>query len=361
MASVIDFIGDTPLIEITIDAYAIGAEADAQTAVASEGRSTLMDRRNRTFEPSGQVAMEGRSSPTDRESGAYANGEKTGAQTSPRKGARVFAKAEYFNPGGSIKDRAAKAMLLDGIKSGALTKDKTIIDATSGNTGIAYAMIGAALGYKVVLYMPANASIERKTILRRYGAQIVPTDPLASSDGAFLRAKEEAESNPDKYFYPNQYHNPQNPLAHYNGTGVEIWNQTKGRVTHFVAMSGTCGTFCGTTKRLKELNRDIVAINVQPDSPFHGIEGVKHMQSTLKSGFYDETLVDRFAEVSTEEAYATTRRLAKEAGLYVGISSGANVFAALRLAAELSSDEIVVTILNDNGFRYASDSFWEER
>ncbi|MDR0664186.1 MAG: cysteine synthase family protein [Helicobacteraceae bacterium] len=278
-----------------------------------------------------------------------------------RKGARVFAKAEFFNPGGSIKDRAAKAMLLDGIHSGALTKDKTIIDATSGNTGIAYAMIGAALDYKVVLYMPANASSERKKILLSYGAQIVPTDPLASSDGAFLRAKEEAESNPDRYFYPNQYHNPQNPLAHYNSTGVEIWNQTRGQVTHFVAMSGTAGTFCGVAKRLKELNPKITAVNVQPDSPLHGIEGVKHLQSTLKSGFYDETLVDRFAEVSTEEAYATTRRLAREAGIYVGISSGANVFAALRLAETLSSDEIVVTILNDNGLRYVSDPFWDER
>ncbi|MDR2638452.1 MAG: cysteine synthase family protein [Helicobacteraceae bacterium] len=307
MAGIIDLIGDTPLIEIKLGASGASAASSASA------------------------------------------------------GARVFAKAEFFNPGGSIKDRAAKAMLLDGIKSGALTKDKTIIDATSGNTGIAYAMIGAALGFKVVLYLPANASQERKAILSHYGAAIVQTDPLASSDGAFLRAKEEAEKYPEKYFYPNQYHNPQNPLAHYNGTGAEIWNQTKGQVTHFIAMSGTGGTFCGTAKRLKELNPKITAINVQPDSPFHGVEGVKHLRSTLKSGFFDETLIDRFVEVSTEEAYAATRRLAKEAGIYVGISSGANVFAALRLAKTLSADETVVTILSDNGLRYASDSFWSER
>ncbi|MDR1451109.1 MAG: cysteine synthase family protein [Helicobacteraceae bacterium] len=280
---------------------------------------------------------------------------------SKRGGAKVFAKAEFLNPGGSIKDRAAKAMLLDGIKSGALTKEKTIIDATSGNTGVAYAMIGAVLGYKVVLYIPANASSERKAVLLRYGAKIVETDPLASSDGAFLRAKEEAESNPDKYFYPNQYHNPQNPLAHYNGTGAEIWRQTRGRVTHFIAVSGTCGTFCGTAKRLKELNPKITAVNVQPDSPLHGIEGVKRLENTLKSGFYDETLVDQFTEVGTEDAYATTRRLAIEAGIYAGVSSGANVFAALRLAETLTKGETVVTTLNDGGFRYGSDSFWSER
>jgi cysteine synthase B len=275
--------------------------------------------------------------------------------------AKVFAKAEYVNPSGSIKDRAVKAMILDGIKSGALTKEKTLIDATSGNAGIAYAALGAALGYRVVLYLPANASIERKAILRHYGAQIVETDPRESSDGAYLLAKAEAEANPDKYFYPNQYANAQNPLAHYNGTALEIWEQTQGKITRFVSVTGTAGTFCGTARRLKEYDAAIEAVCVQPDSPFHGIEGVKRLRDTLKSDFFDETLVDRYVEVSTENAYETTRRLAKETGIHVGISSGANVFAALRLAETLPQSETIVTILCDGGLRYVSDSFWGEK
>ena len=199
----------------------------------------------------------------------------------------VYVKAEYFNPTGSVKDRAAKAMILAGIATGALTKEKTILDATSGNTGIAYAMIGAALGYRVALCMPKNANLERKRILRGYGATIIETDPLLSSDGAFLAAKELAATQPGTYFYPNQYHNPENWQAHYRTTAPEIWKQTQGTITHFVAGMGTSGTFVGTSRKLKELNPQIKVIAMQPDSPFHGLEGMKHMASTILPGIYD--------------------------------------------------------------------------
>jgi cysteine synthase B len=274
-------------------------------------------------------------------------------------GPRIFAKAEFFNPSGSVKDRAAKAMILDGIKTGKLTHEKTIIDATSGNTGIAYAMIGAALGYKVTLYLPANASYERKRIIRNYNADIVETNPLESSDGAFLAARAEYEAHQQKYFYPNQYNNDVNWKAHYDSTGVEIWEQSDKKITHFVSGMGTSGTFTGVSRRLKEFNKDIAIVAVQPDSPFHGIEGTKHMQSTLKPGFYDETLADITLEIDTEAAYRMTKRLAREEGLFVGISSGANVHAALALAKTLPKDAVIVTVLCDGGLRYLSDSFWE--
>jgi cysteine synthase B len=249
-------------------------------------------------------------------------------------------------------------MAFAGIESGALRPGKTIIDASSGNTGIAYAVLGAVLDYPVTIYLPANASRERKTILACCGAAVVETSPLESSDGAYLAAKAEAEARPDRYFWPNQYNNDANWKAHYHTTGVEIWEQTGGKITHFITGMGTSGTFMGTARRLKDYNPAIRAIAVQPDSPFHGIEGTKHMASTLRPGFYDETFPDRFVEAGTEAAYAMTRRLAREEGLFVGISSGANVQAALELGKTLPPGSLVVTILCDSGFRYLSDSFW---
>jgi cysteine synthase B len=279
-------------------------------------------------------------------------------KSSTQSGPAILAKAEFFNPSGSVKDRAAKAMILKGIEDGELAPGKTIIDATSGNTGIAYAMFGAALGYNVKLYLPANASSERKGIMSHYGAEIVETSPLEGSDGAFLKAKEEAEKHPDKYFYPNQYNNDANWKAHYNGTGREIWEQSEGRVTHFICGMGTSGTFMGSSRRLKEFNSGIKVIAVQPDSPFHGIEGTKHMESSIKPGFYDESWPDGFIEVNTEEAYETARSLAREKGIYTGVSSAANVLAAQKLAAGLSSGAVIVTVLCDTGSRYVSDHFW---
>jgi len=270
---------------------------------------------------------------------------------------RVCAKAEFLNPSGSVKDRAAKNMLLTAIAAGKLTKDKIILDSTSGNTGIAYAMIGAALGYKVELCLPANASVERKKILKAYGAVIIETDPLESSDGAYLTAKEMAEKHPDKYFFPDQYNNDANWQAHYDGTAAEILRQTDGQLTHFVAGAGTSGTFTGTAKRLRE--RGVKTILMQPDSPFHGLEGTKHMETTIKPGFFDYGLADEIVTVSTEEAYAMTRRLAKDAGIFAGISSGANVFAAIETAKKLPADSLVVTILCDSGSRYLSEPVWD--
>jgi cysteine synthase B len=275
-------------------------------------------------------------------------------------GISIQAKAEFFNPSGSVKDRAAKAMLLDGIERGLLCAGKTIIDASSGSTGIAYAMIGAALGFPVVIYLPANASSERKAFIKRYGAVIVETDPLESSDGAFLTAQKEAAAHPDKYFYPNQYNNDANWKAHYAATAPEIWQATAGKVTHFIAGMGTSGTLMGTGRRLKELNAAVKIIAIQPDSPFHGIEGTKHMASTIKPGFYDETLADAVIEVSTDEAYAMTRRLVREEGVFAGISAGANVAGALKLSRTLPPESLVVTVLGDGGGRYLSDTFWEE-
>jgi len=270
----------------------------------------------------------------------------------------VYVKAEYFNPSGSVKDRAAYAMVLDGIKSGRLTKDKTIIDATSGNTGIAYAMIGAILGYKVVLCLPENTSDIRKLMLRAYGAQLIETSQLESSDGAQLKAIELAKENTDKYFYPDQYNNDANWKAHFNGTAPEIWEQTNKKVTHFVAGMGTSGTFVGTSRGLKHLNPNIKTIAMQPDSPLHGLEGMKHMQSTILPGIYDSSVADYTIEVRTEDAEEMVLRLAKEEGLFVGISSGGNVVAALNLAKTLPKGSVVVTILCDNGYRYVNDPIW---
>ena len=275
-------------------------------------------------------------------------------------GVELYAKAEYFNPTGSVKDRAAKAMILDGIARGALTHDKTIIDATSGNTGIAYAALGAALGYKVALCLPANATEERKKLMRLYGAEIIETDPLESSDGAYNECRRLVAEHPDRYFYPDQYNNDANWRAHFSGTAVEIWEQTGHRVTHFVAGTGTSGTFMGTSRGLKHLSPEVKAVLMQPDSPFHGLEGMKHMASTIHPGFFDESIADVKLEISTEEAYAMTRRLVREEGILVGVSSGANVAAALKLAETLPRGSVVVTILCDNGNRYLSQDFWRE-
>jgi cysteine synthase B len=275
-------------------------------------------------------------------------------------GIEVYAKAEFLNPGGSVKDRAALAMIIAAERSGELTKGKTLLDATSGNTGIAYAMLGAARGYRVTLTLPANASNARKRILRLYGAEIIETDPLNGTDGAQIEAKRLATEDPEKYFYADQYNNPANWQAHYETTAPEIWEQTNGRVTHFVAGLGTCGTFVGTTRRLKELNPELTAISVQPSTPIHGLEGLKHLDSVIVPGIYDPQLADANLEVETEEAQEMTRRLAHEEGLFVGVSSGANVDAAIRTAERVNGDALIVTILCDGGGKYLDDRFWDE-
>ncbi|MFQ3581201.1 MAG: cysteine synthase family protein [Chloracidobacterium sp.] len=275
-------------------------------------------------------------------------------------GVEVYAKAEHLNPGGSVKDRAALNMLRDGERRGALHPGKTILDATSGNTGIAYAMLGAALGYPVTLCLPRNASPERKKLLRVYGAEIIETDPLEATDGAQRLAKQLAAEQPETYFYPDQYNNDANWQAHYNGTGLEIWEQTQGRVTHFLAGLGTSGTFVGTARRLKALSPTVQCIAMQPDSPLHGLEGMKHMATALVPGIYDPTLADANVEVATEAAQAMARRLVREEGLFVGVSAGANVVATLELARTLPPGSVVVTILCDAGTRYLSDHLWDE-
>jgi len=275
-------------------------------------------------------------------------------------GVEILAKAEHLNPGGSVKDRAALAMILDGERSGRLYPGKIILDATSGNTGIAYAMIGAARGYFVTICLPANASVERKRMLQVLGAETIETDPLQGSDGAQVVARALAQRDPARYFYPDQYNNDANWRAHYEGTGLEIWAQTEGRITHFVAGLGTCGTFTGVGRRLKELNSAIRLISMEPDSPIHGLEGLKHLPTSRMPGIFDPTLADETVEVETEAAQAMTRRLSREEGLFVGVSSGANVVAALALARKLPPDSVVVTILCDGGERYLSERFWSE-
>jgi cysteine synthase B len=275
-------------------------------------------------------------------------------------GVEIFVKAEHMNPGGSVKDRAALAMILEGERSGRLYPGKVILDATSGNTGIAYAMLGAARGYAVTLCLPANASEERKRILRIHGAEVIETDPLQGSDGAQTIAREMATRDGAKYFYPDQYNNDANWRAHYEGTGREIWEQTEGRATHFVAGLGTCGTFTGVVRRLKESNPSVRAISMEPDSPIHGLEGLKHLPTSRMPGIFDPRLADETVEVATEEAQAMTRRLAREEGLFVGVSSGANVLAALSVARRLQPGSLVVTILCDGGERYFSERFWTE-
>lgn len=277
-----------------------------------------------------------------------------------REGVAVYAKAEFMNPGGSVKDRAALAMILAGEQSGELTVGKTILDATSGNTGIAYAMIGAARGYRVTLTLPSNASDARKQILKLYGAEIIETDPLQATDGAQAAARELAAKYPERYFYPDQYNNDANWKAHYTSTAPEIWRQTKGRITHFVAGLGTTGTFVGTARGLKRFDHGVQAISVQPESPIHGLEGMKHLDTALVPGIYDPTTADENQTVPTEEAQLMTRRLAREEGLFVGPSSGANVFAAIRLAEKLRGDAVVVTILCDGGGKYMHEEFWAE-
>jgi S-sulfo-L-cysteine synthase (O-acetyl-L-serine-dependent) len=270
----------------------------------------------------------------------------------------VYAKAEWANPGGSVKDRPALRMILEGERAGALTAERILIDATSGNTGIAYAMIGAARGYRVRLCLPKNASEERKRILRAYGADLVLTDPLAGSDGAILEVRRIVAEAPDCYFYPDQYNNPANWQAHYETTGAEILAQTGGRVTHFVAGLGTSGTFVGAGRRLKDAKPDVRLISMQPDSPYHGLEGMKHMESAIVPGIYDASLADEQVEVETEAAHAMARRLAREQGWFVGVSAAANVVAALDLARRIERG-VIVTILCDGGARYLSDPFWD--
>ena len=274
-------------------------------------------------------------------------------------GVRILGKAEWRNPGGSVKDRPAMWMIRDGERSGALTPEKTILDATSGNTGIAYAWIGAALGYKVKLCMPKNASEERKKILRAYGVDFVLTDPGEGSDGAILEARRLYAEDQERYFYPDQYSNPANPRSHYESTAPEIWEQTEGEVTHFVAGLGTSGTFVGTSTRLKELNPDIKVVSFEPDSAFHGLEGMKHMGSAIVPPIYDPMIADENRATATEDAYAMVKRVAREEGILIGISAGGAVATALEVAREIESGT-VVTILCDGADKYLSESFWEE-
>lgn len=272
---------------------------------------------------------------------------------------KIYAKAEFLNVGGSVKDRAAKAMLLKGIADGRLTKDKIVIDATSGNTGISYAMICSALGYRVRLCIPANVSPERKAYMKAYGADIIETSPLEGISGAYNEVQRIVAEAPEAYFYPDQYSNNENWLAHYNGTGKEILTQTDGSITHFVSGTGTAGTFTGCVKRLKEYSSGIKAVMMRPDSPFHGIEGIKHPSAHIRSSFFDEALADETIEISTEEAYEMTKQLARKYGLFVGISSGANVLAALKTAKIAPAGSVIVTILCDGGGRYLSNPLWE--
>ncbi|MDR4510000.1 MAG: cysteine synthase family protein [Candidatus Brocadiaceae bacterium] len=273
------------------------------------------------------------------------------------KGVNVYAKAEWFNPGGSIKDRAALRIIEDAEKAGGLTRGKTIIDSTSGNTGIAYAMIGAVKGYDITLVMPLNVSEERKRIVRAFGAKVIFSDPMLGSDGAMAEAKRMVKENPSKYFYADQYNNPANWMAHYTTTGVEIWKQTAGKVTHFIACLGTSGTFMGTGRRLKDYNSDIQLISVEPSTPMHGLEGMKHMASSVVPGIYDGEYADRKMTVQTEDAYAIVKRLAVEEGFFVGYSSGAALAASLKLANEIEQG-LIVTVFPDRGDRYLSTRFW---
>lgn len=271
-------------------------------------------------------------------------------------GVQLFAKAEWLNPGGSVKDRTALKIIRDGERSGQLTGNKIILDSTSGNTGIAYAMIGAIKGYQVELVVPANVGVERKSALEVYGAKLIFTDPLLGSDGALLEANRIYEANPNRYFKGDQYNNPSNWRAHYEMTGVEILQQSIGKVTHFVAGVGTGGTLIGTGRRLKEYNPGIKILGVQPDNGFHGIEGLKHIKTAIRPGIYDESIVDETFIVKTEDAYAMAIRLAKEEGLWVGISSGAAFWASLKLAESINQG-VIVTIFPDGGDRYFSAAF----
>jgi S-sulfo-L-cysteine synthase (O-acetyl-L-serine-dependent) len=276
----------------------------------------------------------------------------------------LLGKAEWHNPGGSVKDRAASNIVAEGRRSGKFSSGKTLLDATSGNTGIAYAMLGAAEGFPVTLCMPQNVSAERKKILSVYGADIIYTDPGDGSDGAIRAARQLAAKHRDLYFYADQYSNDANWLAHYHGTANEIWQQTQGRITHFVAMLGTSGTFMGTSRRLKELNPAIRCISLQPDSSFHGIEGAKHMATAIVPKIYDPALADENLEIATEDAYAMARRVARDCGLLLGVSAAAGLAGSLEVAEQLDlsgeRQPVIVTILCDSGDKYLSERFWTE-
>ena len=273
-----------------------------------------------------------------------------------------YAKAEWFNPGGSVKDRPALSMIQAGLNSGALKPGKTIVDATSGNTGIAYAMVGAALGYPVKLCLPDSASHERKRILAALGAELVITPGDEGTDGAIRKVHEIVAADPDKYFYPDQYSNPANWEAHYRTTANEIWQQASGRITHFVAALGTSGTFVGTSRRLKELNPEIRCVSLQPDASFHGLEGWKHMATAIRPKIYDDSLADENLEVSTEAAYKLVKRLAREEGLLVSPSSAAALLGCFAVAKEIPKDEnaVIVTVFADSASKYLNERFWDE-
>jgi S-sulfo-L-cysteine synthase (O-acetyl-L-serine-dependent) len=272
-------------------------------------------------------------------------------------GVEVYAKAEWFNPGGSVKDRPALWMILEGIRTGKLTHDKILMDSSSGNTAIAYSMIGAALGYAVELVIPENINIERKKTLKAFGAKVIYSDPLEGSDGAIRLARKLKKEEPDKYFMPDQYNNPANPKSHYDTTAVEIWNQTDGRVTHFIAGLGTSGTFMGTSKRLKELNPKIRTIAVEPAEALHGLEGMKHMSTSIVPGIYDSGYPDEVFHVDTEDAYVTMKDLLKKEGIFVGHSGGAVAYATLEQAKKLQ-EGVLVTVFPDGGYRYLSGGLW---
>jgi cysteine synthase B len=272
------------------------------------------------------------------------------------------AKAEWFNPGGSVKDRPALSMIKAGLASGALRPGKTIIDATSGNTGIAYAMIGAALGYPVKLCLPDSASRERKHILRALGAELVITSGDEGTDGAIRRVREIVAADAERYFYPDQYSNPANWQAHYGTTANEIWEQTSGTITHFVAALGTSGTFVGVSRRLKELNSTVKCISLQPDAAFHGLEGWKHMQTAIRPAIYDQTLAHENLEVGTEEAYRMVKRMAREEGLLVSPSAAAAMLGCFQVAKGIAPDQhaVIVTVFADSASKYLTERFWDE-
>jgi len=284
--------------------------------------------------------------------------EKSLPEDIKEKPVEIYAKLEGYNPGGSVKDRPATRMIIEAIQSGKLTKDKIILDATSGNTGIALAMVGTALGYRVELAMPSNVSEERKRIIQAYGAKIHYTDPLQSTDGAIIYVRELIEKYPDKYCYIDQYNNDANWRSHFYSTAVEIWNQTGQRITHFIAGIGTGGTIMGTGRRLKIFNPDIQIIGVQPDSPFHGIEGLKYIETSIKPGIFDENRLDRTMFIGTDIAYQRARELARKEGIFVGQSSGAAFEAALQLAGEIE-EGVIVFICPDGGEKYLTTALWE--
>jgi cysteine synthase B len=278
-------------------------------------------------------------------------------------GIQILGKAEWANPGGSVKDRAASAIVADAQRRGLLSHGRGLLDATSGNTGIAYAMLGAALGFPVTLCMPSNVSPERKRYLAAYGAQVIWTNPADGSDGAIRKARELAAAEPDRFYYADQYSNDENWKAHYRTTANEIWEQTEGQITHFVAGLGTSGTFMGTTRRLKELNPEIHCVSMQPDSPFNGLEGLKHMATAIVPSIYDSALADANIEMPTETAYKMVKDLARHQGVLVGISAAAAAAAALQIGkqeAKEGRDAVIVTILCDSAEKYMSERFWQE-